>query len=426
MKVLLISKYEKTGGAAIACHRLGQALNKIGVPATMLVQETSPVPSSFVLSTTNTKLKKLINFYRFVYERLTFAWREKSRQVRFMFSPANTGEDISHQPALKDSDVIHLHWVNHGFLSIKGLKKIFDLKKPVIWTFHDMWVFTGGCHYALECSNYKLACGECPYLRNPGSRDLSHKVWMKKIKILENQSITIITSSKWLKECASSSSLLKGKDIRAIPIPIDHHKYIPSDKKKAKEKLKLNQEKKYILFGAANVGNILKGFPFFLEALKKIIKTSDIHNRLEVLLYGKSTPELISLLPLITNDFGFIESEDKKISLYNAADVFVIPSLQDNLPNTIMESFACGTPVVGFNSGGIVEMIDHKKNGYLAEYKSSDDLAYGIKWVIENENYKKLSDHARQKVLDEYSEEIVAEKYKQVYEELLHIHGRKS
>jgi glycosyltransferase involved in cell wall biosynthesis len=419
MKVLLISKYEKTGGAAIACHRLVKALYKAEVPVRMLVQESSPVPAPFVLSTSNTKLKKLINFYRFVYERLTFLRQERSRQVRFMFSPANTGEDISNHPALKDSEIIHLHWLNHGFLSIKSLKIIFALKKPVVWTFHDMWAFTGGCHYAIECNNYKSACGECPYLRNPGSKDLSHKVWAKKKKILENQKLKIVTSSKWLKECASTSSLLAGKDIRAIPIPIDHNRYMPSDKKKAKAELGLDQQKKHILFGAANVRNILKGFPFFIDALKKLIEISGTYNRYEVLLYGKATAEVISSIPLITHDFAFLEYEEKIICLYNAADVFVIPSLQDNLPNTIIESFACGTPVVGFNSGGIGEMIDHKKNGYLAEYKSSDDLAHGIQWVLENNNYQDMSQHARQKVLNEYSEEAIAARYKQVYEELM-------
>ena len=127
----------------------------------------------------------------------------------------------------------------------------------------------------------------------------------------------------------------------------------------------------------------------------------------------------MSLLPLTAHNFAFLASEEKIIDLYNAADVFVIPSLQDNLPNTIIESFACGTPVVGFNSGGIGEMIDHKLNGYLAEYKSSVDLAHGIKWVLENDKYKELSQHARQKVLNEYNEEIVAARYKQVYDELM-------
>jgi len=419
LKVVLISKYEKTGGAAIACNRLVQALNKFEIPARMLVQESSPVLSPFILSTSYTKLKKLTNYARFLYEILIFLRHERSRQVRFMFSIANTGEDISQHPVLKDTEIIHLHWINHGFLSIKSLKKIFALKKPVVWTLHDMWAFTGGCHYAIECTNYKSSCGECPYLRNPNKKDLSHKVWVKKKKILENQKLKIVAISNWLKECASSSSLLAGKDIIVIPNPIDHNKYNPSDKKTAKKELGLNEEKKYILFGAANIRNILKGFPFFLDALKKLNTNTETSCQYEVLLYGKATAEVIPLIPFVTHDFAYLESEMKIISLYNAADVFVIPSLQDNLPNTILESFACGTPVVGFNSGGIGEIIDHEKNGYLAEYKSSSDLAHGIQWVLENEDYQHLSQHARQKVITEYSEKVIAEKYRLLYQQLI-------
>ena len=275
MKVIAISTFEKQGGAAIACHRLITALNKFDVAARLLVQEGSPAPAPFVLTTSETRLKKLINFCRFVYERLTFFPYERSQQVRFMFSPANIGEDVSGQPALKDAEIIHLHWINHAFLSIRSLKKIFALNKPVVWTFHDMWTFTGGCHYTLDCTHYESVCGNCPYMRNPRTKDLSHRVWMKKKKILDNQKIIIVTSSRWLKDCASASSLLAGKDIRAIPIPIDSKKYMPLDKALVKNKLGLDHEKKYILFGAANINNFLKGFPYFIEALKKLVEISD-------------------------------------------------------------------------------------------------------------------------------------------------------
>jgi glycosyltransferase involved in cell wall biosynthesis len=282
-----------------------------------------------------------------------------------------------------------------------------------------MWVFTGGCHIAFECTNYKIVCGECPFLRKPGKRDLSYRLWLKKKKLLENKDFTVITVSKWLQGCASSSALLTGKDIRAIPNPLDHNRYCPSDKKQAKKELSLDQEKRHIMFGAANVRSMLKGFDYFLEALRKLALIPDAYDRYEVILYGKSAEEIVPLIPFVTHGFDYIASEEKIITLYNAADVCVVASRLENMPNTILESFACGTPVAAFNTGGIGEMIEHKINGYLAEYLSSDDLAHGIQWILEHDNYQELSQSARQKVISEYSEKAVAEKYRLVYEELL-------
>jgi len=416
--IILVNKTDIKGGAAVACKRLATALKKNGLDVKMLVQQKKSSESE-IYTTTNTLLKKLVNIWRFLFERIIFIFYEKSKDVRFLFSIGNTGEFIHNHQLIKQADVIHLHWIHQGFLSIKSLKKLFNSGKPVIWTLHDMWAFTGGCHHAIECINYQSECRYCPYLKNPGREDLSHKVWTRKKRIMENQKLTIIACSKWLKECASSSSLLRGQDIRTIPNPVDHTRYIPSDKEMAKKRLGLDQGKKYILFGAPNVRSIFKGFPYFLDAINKFISMHDTYNLCEVLLYGKATADIISLIPMVTHDFAYIELEEKMINLYNAADVTVISSLQENLPNTIMESFACGTPVVGFNTGGIGEMIDHKRNGYLAAYKSSVDLANGIKWVLDHDNYHKLSVNARQKVLNEYSEEIVTEKYRKVYEELL-------
>lgn len=418
MKVLHISKSISTGGASVAALRLVQALRKNAVDAVMLAQASGGMDMSWTSHSTPTIFKRILNLYRFVLERMIFLFYEESKRVRFLFSIANTGEALFRKRIIREADIIHLHWVNAGFVSLKGLGRLLDLDKPVVWTLHDMWAFTGGCHYARDCTRYRSECGNCPYLRRKHPDDLSHRVWGKKRKILRHRNFIIITPSNWLKECVKSSSLLGDYDIHVIPNPIDHDLFMPADKKKARLNLGLNPDKQYILFGAANIRNVLKGFDRFRKAMHLLFADVDDKQITEVMLFGKSATEVSDLIPFKTHGFSFVGSVQKMIELYNAAHVMVVPSIQDNLPLTVMESMACGTPAVGFRTGGIPDMIDHKQNGYLAEELSESDLAGGIRWILENEDYETLTLNARQKVLDNFTEASVAEKFRKVYQEI--------
>ena len=182
MKVVIVNTSDTIGGAAIAARRLTIALNKHGLQATMLVQEKK-TSLPFVRSTTHGKVKKWLNFYRFAYERFWFYVREKSKAVRFLFAIGNTGEGIASQNDIKESDIVHLHWINNGFLSLHSLKQLFNRKKPVVWTLHDMWAFTGGCYHSGECNGFQTKCGNCPFLRNPWKHDLSNRVWKRKLRL---------------------------------------------------------------------------------------------------------------------------------------------------------------------------------------------------------------------------------------------------
>ena len=419
MKVVIISKSARTGGAAIAATRLLRALRKNSVDAHMLVQATDAEDIPGVFTTTRSGTRKLINTLRFIYERMVFVLFEESKTVRFMFSLANTGEDLSRQKMVKEADIIHLHWINAGFISLRGLYRLLDLDKPVVWTFHDMWAFTGGCHYAGDCINYQSNCGYCYYLRRQHRKDLSNRVLRKKQKIFEGREFTIITPSKWLKECVTSSSLLGSFNIHVIPNPIDHNLFCPGNIEQIQLRLGLDPAKKYILFGAQNIRNILKGFQYFLRAMQILYEELEDRGSTEVILFGKSTKEALNSIPFKTHDYSVIRSEERLIELYNSARLMVVPSIQDNLPTTIMECFSCGTPVVGFRTGGIPEMIEHKVNGYLAENRSDRDLANGIRWVLENNDYDTIARNARQKVLDTYTEEIISAKCMDLYKQLL-------
>jgi len=369
-------------------------------------------------------LDKKRAFARFAFERLYFRLFEKSKEVRFAFSPANTGIDISQHPLVQEADILHLHWVNFGFLSIESLGKLFSLGKPIVWTLHDMWAFTGGCHHSGDCENYQGHCGNClPYLRNPSPDDLSAKVWQRKHVIFGDITklppIQIIGCSEWLANRARKSSLFKNLSIDAIPNPLDVHVFKPTAKAEARAKLNLPVDKKLILFAAAKVTVIWKGFDYFQEALRILKEQISKPEEIELVILGESDAELNKMLPFKTHALGRISDVEKIALIYSAADVFTIPSIQENLPNTIMEAMACGTPAVGFEVGGIPEMIAHQETGFLATYKSAENFAEGIKWVLFEGDGAVLGENARRKVLENYSQEVVKGRYLGVYRGLV-------
>jgi glycosyltransferase involved in cell wall biosynthesis len=440
LKVLLLNTDDFTGGAAIACRRLLKALRThTDVQAQMLVQESKSGQEG-VVQLDNSWFAKKKAFLRFVAERLYFLLFEKSKEVRFLFNPAKFGTDISDNQYVTDSDIIHLHWINFGFLSIDSLEKLAQTNKPIVWTLHDMWAFTGGCHHSRECENYQKSCGNCEqFLKNPSVNDLSHQIWREKMAVFSKANLTIITCSEWLGNRAKKSSLFQNIRVEVIPNPIDTEVFRPIEKGIARRKFNLDENKKYILFAAMRVDAVGKGFAYFSEAMsmfdarlsKSENQTSNIEHRkpnienqtsnIEILIFGQAQASDFEVLPFKVNILGRLSDLETIAHAYSAASVFVIPSLEENLPNTIMESMACGTPVVGFEVGGIPEMIDDKSSGmpptgYLAKYKSAEDLAKGIYWTLFESDYQALVNNSRQKVLDNYSEKVVAERYKKVYE----------
>ncbi|GGC06903.1 glycosyltransferase [Dyadobacter sediminis] len=420
MNVVFINTSDSSGGAAIACSRLQKALEKhLNINGVILTQEKK-LENSSVISLTPTRWKKQMAWFRFVAERLLFLPYEKSREIRFLFNRGIVGIDISSHPLVQNADIIHLHWINFGFLSIHSLKKLLSLGKPIVWTLHDMWAFTGGCHHSGKCENYQLSCGNCKFLRNPSSNDISYKDWLLKKKTYTE--FAAIGCSKWLTNRAKSSSLLANCYTASIPNPIDTATFCPVLKSQARRFLNLPDNKMLILFAAMRIDAVKKGFIYFERALQ-IFKehNSETANEIEIIVFGSGNCEIFKQLPFPVHVLGHLSSETQISLAYNAASVFVIPSLEENLPNTIMESFACGTPVVGFDVGGISEMIEHKQNGYLSVYGSSESLAEGINWVLKNNLNGVLSKQARQKVINSYSEKVVAMQYKRLYQMLLKV-----
>jgi len=418
MKITIISTYDTFGGASISGLRLHQAFLKNGVESKMLVQEKKSDLST-IQTVSDGWFRKKISFFRFVLDRLQFLFYEKSKEVRFVFSTALIGTDISQQVSVKEAEILHLFWINFGFLSLNSIEKLGKNNKPIIWNLQDMWAFTGGCHYSGDCLLYEKKCGNCGQgLRNPNENDLSREPWERKAEHFKNLNLTIVSSSDWLAQKARESSLFKDLKIITIPTPIDVEVFEPTPKNMAANAFQLSADKKYILFAAVKISDKRKGFFYFREALSMLKDYDFDTTTVEILIFGQVQAADFDGLPFKVNILGRLSDLPTIARAYSAASVFVIPSLEDNLPNTVIESMACGTPVVGFKTGGIPEMIDHKITGYVADYKSSEDLAKGIYWTLFEADYQKLVTHSRQEILDNYAENVVAEKYKKVYKSM--------
>ena len=421
MRVLIVNTSERIGGAAIAAGRLVEALKNNGIKAKMLVREKQTDRLSVI------ELKR--NWWRvwqFIWERILI-WKENRFKKHNLFAVdiANTGTDITTIPEFQAADIIHLHWINQGMLSLNDIRKILQSGKPVVWTMHDMWPCTGICHHARECDKYHQECHHCPYIYKGGrKKDLSNQVFKKKKEVYQSAPVTFVTCSRWLKERAGQSALLKGHTIVDIPNPISTGLFKPQNALAARNKMELPTDKKLILFGSVKVTDKRKGIDYFIESCKLLAeKYPEMKEELGVVVYGKNSECLKPLIPFQVYALDYISNEKDLVNIYNAVDLYVTPSLEENLPTTIMEAMACGVPCVGFNVGGIPEMIDHLHNGYVAEYRSAEDLANGIIWTLSESEYQSLSEEACRKAVSNYSESIVAKKYIDIYNKITGDHA---
>jgi len=415
LKVLIINKFDNTGGAAIASKRLYEALRLQNIDVDFLVQESS---LKTALSTTNNFLKRKINFLRFSLERLKILINIKDKKNLFFFDSASFGEDISKLKIVQEADIIHLNWICFGFLSLKSLKNILKLKKPIFWTLHDMWTLTGGCFHSRGCDKYMDNCKDCKYLKS-NSR-LATKVLNKKIKLFNSNNLFPVAISNWSKQNIEKSIVFKNKSY-IIGNTINTNFFKPKDKILVKQKLNLNSQKFYIGFIAFNITNEYKGGKYLLETLKIIENNNlELYNNIELIAIGMVKD--VSFFPNNLNIHfeGYVSDENKMLDYYNAMDIFVLPSLEENLPLVIQESMSCEIPAVAFDTGGISDMIEHNKNGYLAEYKNSNDLAYGIiKLLTDKDFYNMCSVEARKKIIETYSYEVISTKLIKHYKNVL-------
>lgn len=408
IKVLHLSSFDISGGAARAAYRIHQGLKKINVDSQMLVQ----FKSSHDRTVQSVEGKAAARFRSFGDNSLL-----RFSQQQELFSLQWFPDAIAKEIAQIRPDIINLNWVCSGFVQIETLAK---LNTPLVWTLQDMWAFTGGCHYSLGCDKYQSSCGACPQLNSQKPGDLSRWVWQRKAKSWKKLNLTIVTPSRWMAECARASSLYKNLRIENIPFGLDTVVFKPVETHIARELLRLPQDKQLILFGALSAtSDKRKGFQLLQVALKNLSQTH-WRERVEIVIFGASAPEKPLDLGFKTHYLGHLNDDLSLRLAYAAADVMIAPSIEEAFGQTASEALACGTPVVVFKDTGLMDIVDHQRNGYIAHYCNTEDLARGIVWVLEDrERHQKLRIQAREKAEKEFSLELQAHRYESLYHEIL-------
>jgi glycosyltransferase involved in cell wall biosynthesis len=357
-----------------------------------------------------------------ILERITAKLFTKNVPIPFSFPV--WGKDVSEHPLVKSADIIHLHWINHAFLRPQDIAKLSGLNKPIVWTFHDSNAFTGGCHVRYDCDHFLKECGNCPILNYHGPDDSSHRIWQKKKNAYSKLDITIIAPSRWMAESVKNSSIFASAKVVNIPNTLDTDVFKPTAKLVARAKLGLDPGKFILMSGfMPSRKDLHKGTPYLIEAIDLFIKNHEVStDSVELLVFGNRDEKNVPEFSIPTTFLGTISDDEKLALCYSAADVFLAPSLEDNLPNTVMESLACGTPLAAFATGGIPDMVKHKHNGYLAEYRSSADLAAGIAWIYTYPDKAELNFNARQTIVNYFSEGTIAGQHIELYKSLLDNH----
>jgi glycosyltransferase involved in cell wall biosynthesis len=410
VRPLLLNTFDHRGGAGIATYRLHEGLRGLGVDSRMLVQYKSTADTN-VLGPASA-WQRACAALRPTLDRLEIYRYGKRR--RGLFFPAWLPDDVASRVDALDPDIVHLFWLGGGFLRIETLSA---LRRPIVWTLHDMWPFTGGCHYDDECGRFREACGNCPMLQSDREADLSRRVWQRKHDSWRDVPMVVVATSNWIAERARASSLFRDRRIEVIPNGIDTGRYAPQDKAGARAALGLPQDKRLILFSAVNAtSDRRKGAALLFEALRRLADDGLAINT-ELVVLGASGPEGMPELGMNAHYMGYRHDAESQIALYSAADVVVAPSMQENLSNVVMESLACGAPVVAFRIGGMPDLIDHHVSGYLAAPFEAGDLAAGLKWVLaDHGRHERLVQGARRSVLARFSIGSVASRYLALYE----------
>jgi glycosyltransferase involved in cell wall biosynthesis len=374
---------------------------------------------------TGTFSKSLFQKARAIFNILAERYLVKlfAKNMKTPFSLSWFGQNVIKHRSVKEADVIHIHWINHGFLSPKFLAKLDELEKPIVWTFHDSNAFTGGCHVRYSCEHYHKECGFCPLLKNSHKNDISHKTWLRKSKAYAALNCHIIAPSKWMADSVKMSSLMGFRPVSVIPNTIETKVFKPYVKSEAKKMLKIAADKFVLMSGFMPSKNDKhKGTTYLIDALNDLASRPGIDkDKIELVIFGNKENADMPVFPFKTTFLGSINNDSHLAKCYSAADVFITASLEDNLPNTVMESLACATPVVAFKTGGIPDMVRHLENGYLAEYKSSEDLATGIEWLYHDENAPDIQKEARRTILEHFSEEVIATQHLNLYQSLLNL-----
>lgn len=417
MKVLHITT---SASPQSACTRINNSLLEAGVDSkilTLYYRESNELKTYKATSKYNINIAKINNKIEKAILR-TFG-----KEAENIFSMSLFGLDISNNQLIQDADILHIHWINGGFLSLKSIEKLYMTKKKIIWTFHDSWSLTGGCHVRYDCTKYKEKCTKCPLIKTNSFFDLAKIIWERKEEFYKRIKIKAVVPSTHHYKISTNSKLGKYINLQVINNPIDTNIYKPYDKNMTRKNLGIDENKIVLAFGAVNANAKYKGFDYLLEALEKLFNNNNnILKDMELVIFGEGNntvlKSMIERFEIKTKLLGYIYDQTELAMVYSACDIFVSPSIEESFGQTFAESMACGTIAIGFADTGAIDVIDHKVNGYLAKHLDIDDLLEGLLWGINNFNDKEIRKKARNKVIDKFNYLKIANQYIKTYKQL--------
>ncbi|MEO8435094.1 MAG: glycosyltransferase family 4 protein [Pyrinomonadaceae bacterium] len=407
--VLHISTSDNLGGSGRAAYRIHTGLRSLGVRSRMLVGIKATDDPDVDLIARGAFLQTLDDWSNRLTGRLSF---------QYLFYPSSLA--LLRREWVRQADVVQLYNSHGGYFSHTVLP-VLSRQRPVVWRLSDMWPMTGHCAYSFDCERWKTGCGSCPILSDSPElyRDTTALLWRIKDWIFARSALTIVAPSKWIRGLAAASPLLGRFDVKLIPNGLDTDVFRPLPREVARAQFGIPASAQVVLFSAHSILDKRKGAALIQEALERLAGPAD-SVKPTLVVVGFGAQQWISELPFEVMLLDHINSDDQLAALYSAADVFVLPTLAENLPNGVVESMACGTPAITFNVGGCPDAVRHMETGYLANYRDAEDLARGIKLILSDADLRRrLGQRSRQVVEAEYNIQLQAHRFKDLYQQLL-------
>lgn len=422
---MIIQQFNTTavGGAAVAANRLHQGLLQRGVDSTLNTLSAPPSDAG-ESATQGVQQLRWSSHYSDLAKRLQLkcskAWYRsgRSKTLEIFTDPRVARKTALDSELVKPTTILHLHWISR-WLDFSSFFASVPDEVPIVWTLHDMNGFTGGCHHADQCNHFQTGCGNCPQIKHRGSNDLSRKIVQIKQQAYRGKRLHVVTPSHWLADLAAQSELLNGAaSIEVIRNGVDTEVFQPREKAASKRALGIDPSQFVIGFGAASLGNPRKGLADLISATERLSRNPEI----TALAFGESKPELEDQMPLNLRSTGFINHPEQQAAIYSAMDVFVLPSWAENLPQTAIESMACGVPVIAYDVGGLPEIVQHHVTGLTSPLRDVEKLASHIELLRnDTETRQRLSTQSRQLILQHYTMQTCVQGYLDLYRRLSEI-----
>lgn len=413
MKVVHISHTDAGAGAGRAAYRIHRSLISRGVDSTLIVSQKRTSDETVKRAGGGWPHRLVVKAGEYLEAR---RGKSLARDSSVFISPSR----FSHFSPTSDhrihvADVVSLFWINGAFVGPEGL---IGIARPVVWRLSDVWPFTGGCHYPGDCDHFEQECGSCPQLRCPSGNDASRQLWRRKVAAWRELDITIAAPSQWMASLALRSSLFSDRRVEVIRTGVDLKAFRPLDSRDARARMGIPADKKVIVFGALSPkDDVRKGFNE-LHAALKVVASGPLADRVLAVVFGSR--EQLPALPVPAMSLGRLDEDATLAAAYSCADLAVVPSLQDNLPNVALEAIACGVPVAGFDVGGMSDIVRDGWNGVLAPRYDAVALGRAINAVLINESLRaQMGIHARQCAERHFSLDDQALAYLSLYNEIV-------